>query len=186
RRFKVALRDWAEHADFEHVSLRPIAGSGSFDAFELRIVDKGQTGEETRAVRWHIEEQRDLDTNPRTRPDFLLRRMDDRGPEVAIYLDGYQFHATEQGYRLDDDATKRAAVRASGRLVWNLTWEDVEHFHKAMTAEIRHDPPPRPLLTGAARATAQQAHLRRGSWFDADVMHGNPMALLLDYLAHPV
>src|SRR5690606_38322853 len=48
------------------------------------------------------------------------------------------------------------------------------------------DPPPRPLLTGAARATAQQAHLRRGSWFDADVMHGNPMALLLDYLAHPV
>jgi hypothetical protein len=105
--------------------------------------------------------------------------------EVAVYLDGYQFHASAEVNRLADDAVKRAAVRESGRVVWNLTWDDIELFHKAMTAEIRHDPPARPLLAGRARSVAQQAHLQRGGWFDAEVMHRNPMAMLLEFLANP-
>ncbi len=48
---------------------------------------------------------------------------------VAIYLDGYTYHATKEYCRFYDDLKKRAAIVASGAMLsWTLTWADMERF----------------------------------------------------------
>lgn len=48
---------------------------------------------------------------------------------IAIYLDGYTYHATEENCRFYDDLKKRIAIRDSGQILsWTLTWSDIERF----------------------------------------------------------
>lgn len=50
-------------------------------------------------------------------------------PRIAIYLDGYQFHASEDNNRFLNDFEKRQAILKSDQyLTWTLTWDDVERF----------------------------------------------------------
>jgi ATP-dependent helicase YprA (DUF1998 family) len=182
RRFRAAVRIWAANATNKAtLTPRPGTGGGGREALELRVVDaSGQT------LRWLIEEQRDVSSVPPTRPDFLITRQDAAAKPVAVYLDGFQFHASPENNRLDDDATKRLAVRSFGLRVWNLTWEDVDAFFNAANAEVTHQPPDRKLLTANGLKVAQQAH--HASGFDTveiKVADHNPMRALLDYLRTP-
>ncbi|KAB7726632.1 DEAD/DEAH box helicase [Rudanella paleaurantiibacter] len=77
-----------------------------------------------------------------TRTDFLLtcttatlngKQLTDKErlqiPRMAIYLDGYQFHATAQNPRFRNDVARRNAVAETGQYqVWTLTWQDLERF----------------------------------------------------------
>ena len=48
---------------------------------------------------------------------------------IAIYLDGYTFHATEENCRFFDDLKKRVAIAESNSIIsWSLTWSDIEKF----------------------------------------------------------
>ncbi|MBL0267788.1 MAG: hypothetical protein IPP99_03700 [Chitinophagaceae bacterium] len=48
---------------------------------------------------------------------------------IAIYLDGYTFHATEENCRFFDDLKKRVAIVESNSVIsWSLTWTDIEKF----------------------------------------------------------
>lgn len=48
---------------------------------------------------------------------------------IAIYLDGYTFHATEENSRFFDDLKKRVAIVESNSIIsWSLTWTDIEKF----------------------------------------------------------
>ena len=48
---------------------------------------------------------------------------------IAIYLDGYTFHATEENCRFFDDLKKRVAIVESISIIsWSLTWTDIEKF----------------------------------------------------------
>jgi DEAD/DEAH box helicase domain-containing protein len=48
---------------------------------------------------------------------------------IAIYLDGYTFHATEENCRFFDDLKKRSAIVESNSIIsWSLTWSDIEKF----------------------------------------------------------
>jgi len=48
---------------------------------------------------------------------------------IAIYLDGYTFHATEENCRFFDDLKKRVAIAESHSIIsWSLTWSDIEKF----------------------------------------------------------
>jgi ATP-dependent helicase YprA (DUF1998 family) len=179
RRFKVALRQWADRAQGAEVTFTKVPGRGRYEAFELTIGFGGDV------VRYRITEQEGLSTIASTLPDFLIKRMDARGPEIAVYLDGFQFHASAQNNNIATDATKRSAVRADGRLVWNLTWDDVDQFHRAVTAETPTIPPDRVLMTPAARIAAKQIQHHHGGAFDVGVIELNPMALLLDFLVRP-
>ncbi len=180
RRFKVALQDWAALPGNDHVTLLPLPGRKGYDAFELRI------GSGTSVVRWRIDEQEGVSTTPSTVPDFLIRRMDEKSPDVAVYLDGYQFHAAPEAREiLAEDAAKREGVRSSGRLVWNLTWGDVEAFHKAVSAEPPRSAPTRPLLPGPGTTAAKHTHTARSGAFDLDTIEQNPLALLLTFLSRP-
>jgi ATP-dependent helicase YprA (DUF1998 family)/Zn-finger nucleic acid-binding protein len=200
RRFRSALRLWAARPE-RGATLAPRPGVTGREALELRLgLGDGPGGS---ARRYLIEEQANLyDTTPPTRPDYLITRQDDRGPQIAVYLDGYSFHATNRHNRLADDAAKRRAVRASGRLVWNLTWEDVEDFLAAAEASqagaggTPRQPPDRPLLSAPGRQLAKQTqhHLgprRRGgagtpgAEFEVGVAEHNPLRQLLELLADP-
>ncbi len=49
--------------------------------------------------------------------------------QIAVYLDGYQYHASEENNRFIGDFEKRKALIESGKFyVWTLTWNDLELF----------------------------------------------------------
>ncbi len=92
-----------------------------------------------------------------TRPDFVFRCVGgskegypllDQEVEavlpIAVYLDGYRYHASDENFRLFDDIKKRIAVQKSRQyLVWTLTWEDLGLFEKmadeAFAGDLRKD-----------------------------------------------
>ncbi len=177
RRFKVALGEWAQRQP--NVTFRRVPGRGRFEAFDLVFT----SGDDI--VRYRIDEQAGLSTSPSTLPDFLIKRMDASSPDLAIYLDGFEFHASPDNNAIADDARKRHGVRSSNRLVWNLTWQDVELFHGAVTADPPHPPPDRGLLDASVKVTAQQIQHHRDGVVEVGRLQQNPVQLLLDYLAHP-
>lgn len=49
--------------------------------------------------------------------------------DIAVYLDGYTFHATKENDRFENDLQKRIAIIESGnKITWTLTWADIERF----------------------------------------------------------
>jgi len=60
-----------------------------------------------------------------SRPDFVLRTSDPNVPDVAIFTDGWQFHAHWQHNRIADDAIKRADLRDAGKAVLAVTYDDL-------------------------------------------------------------
>jgi DEAD/DEAH box helicase domain-containing protein len=49
--------------------------------------------------------------------------------DIAIYLDGYTYHASKENQRFINDLKKRDAIVASGnKITWSLTWNDIERF----------------------------------------------------------
>lgn len=79
-----------------------------------------------------------------TRPDFLLscthiesdnNTVEDISelPAIAIYLDGYQYHASDEINRFENDIEKRKAIiRSGGFYTWTLTWNDLERFEAGL------------------------------------------------------
>ena len=177
RRFKVALQDWAKTQP--DVAIAPAVGEHGRDAWEIRF----GTGEEIK--RYRIDEQEGLGTSPATTPDFVIRRVDAQGTDVAVYLDGYGFHASTDHKNIAADAQKRRGIRSSNRWVWSLSWDHVDNFHQAVRADPPRTPAFVPLLRRKARTTAMQAHSRRPHHLDYDTVDQNPMALLLAYLKRP-
>jgi hypothetical protein len=179
RRFKVAIHDWVAHPGNEDATLTPAPGVDGHDAFELHFTYEGET------IRYLVREQEGLGTTPSTVPDFVIHRQDDKAPDIAVYLDGYQFHASPANNNLAADAAKRTAVRESGRIVWNLTWEDVTSFHAAVQGDTIHEPPRRPLLSASGRTTALHLHAARKGRIDFDSTGRNAMSLLIELLRRP-
>jgi hypothetical protein len=66
-------------------------------------------------------------------PDFVLTSPG--VPQVAIFTDGFAYHATPAHNRVADDAGKRAALRAAGLEVLAFTYADVERYvdHKSVS-----------------------------------------------------
>jgi len=103
-----------------------VPGTGA-DTINFRIPGQPYT--------WQLIPQVDLQG---TRPDFLLVAPDPDIPDLAIYTDGYQFHASMEHNRLADDATKRETLRERGVIPWAITWQDVEAFSNP---DSRAEPP---------------------------------------------
>jgi hypothetical protein len=179
RRFKTAIRQWAQHPDNPNVTYTQAPGENGRDAFELHITEEGQS------TRYLVREQEGVSTTPSTLPDFLIKRQDEHAPEIAIYLDGFQFHASPDVNNIADDAAKRAGVRESGRLVWNLTWDDVADFHKAVDRETLGRAPSRSLLSGEARHRALAVHNAKSGKIEFDTVSRNAVEQLLTYIRRP-
>lgn len=49
--------------------------------------------------------------------------------DIAVYLDGYTYHASKENQRFVNDLLKRSAIVYSGnKITWTLTWDDLEKF----------------------------------------------------------
>jgi hypothetical protein len=59
------------------------------------------------------------------RPDFVLRSSQGGLPAVAIFTDGWLYHASPAHNRIADDARKRQDLRDSGVIVLGVTAQDV-------------------------------------------------------------
>ena len=62
-----------------------------------------------------------------SKPDFLLSSSQGGLPEVAIFTDGWQYHASPAHNRIADDAQKRQDLRDGGAIVLGITARDVEN-----------------------------------------------------------
>ena len=100
-------------------------------------------------------------TSAPSEPDYLLTRIDGPSTRIAIFLDGYAFHASTGINRIADDAAKREALRAEGMQVWQFTHPDVMAWKAAVegtAADRQVRTPAEPLLGEGALRAARQIH----------------------------
>ncbi|VEH92222.1 ATP-dependent helicase (plasmid) [Tsukamurella tyrosinosolvens] len=145
---------------------------GKGEELDLRVPAPDQ---ETR--RWRMRPLvRMVRSGVATEPDFLLTRVDAQTADVAIYLDGKQFHASVEKNRTADDALKRDALRRDGLRVFSITWEDVAAYEsgagKNRTADMLHQ-----HVKNTAAENVSDPRLRH--------LWANPVELLLEYLSDP-
>ncbi|WP_435616021.1 DEAD/DEAH box helicase [Streptomyces coelicoflavus] len=175
--FRQGLLDWAGRDDVDEASVRTALTPDGERSTELRL-----TAPDGSVTRWQMETQTDLGF---TRPDVVFRRLDADGLRVAVYLDGYRYHASPECNRLADDAVKRARLRALGWQVFQLTWEDVE----AWTG--RRAPVSEPVWVpyqNTAQKTALDIHRRLHAGDTRDLprfVWANPVDTLIGYLTRP-
>jgi ATP-dependent helicase YprA (DUF1998 family) len=124
---------------------------------------------------WVMEPQLALDG---VRPDFVFYSSDQNIPRMAVFCDGWQFHASPVINRISDDATKRASLRDQGVAVLGLTWQDLVEA-EAGTASL----PPWfsqsrwAAAMAAAHGALKPAHL--------DLVRGGPIDYLVRWISHP-
>src|SRR5690606_2929589 len=74
-----------------------------------------------------------------SKPDFLLICDDPSVPRMAIFCDGWRYHASPLHNRVADDAAKRAILRDDGIFVLSLSWRDLEEDAPHAPAWFRRD-----------------------------------------------
>ncbi|WP_444947427.1 DEAD/DEAH box helicase [Micromonospora ureilytica] len=143
---------------------------------DLRFVrDSGQS-----VTHWQMKLQ---NTVRGTRPDVHFKRLDAPSPEVAVYLDGFKYHASSQYNRLADDAEKRARLRAHGYLVFAATWDDVKTWG-GTDGQGRWTP-----YGGVSKQAAREKYRQFLPGADPDELEEtiwvNPIEQLMRFLADP-
>ncbi|NAZ74032.1 DEAD/DEAH box helicase [Kineococcus sp. T13] len=73
--------------------------------------------------KWRLEPQQIV---AGSKPDFILRCSQAGIPEVAVFTDGWRWHASPQTNRIADDAVKRENLRLSNRVVLGVSWQDLD------------------------------------------------------------
>ncbi|PWI08095.1 RNA helicase [Streptomyces sp. NWU339] len=177
------LKEWAAQPDARASADAYTTTAGTY-SLDLRL-----TGADGTTLSWRVSQQRVLDG---TRPDVLFERLDAPGPRLALYLDGFEFHAGARHNRLADDAAKRTRLRAEGLRVFQLTYHDVKEW-RTRVRDTGHraagpvDPVWLPYGEQARRqARDYYAKVRGGLPGElAEHVWVNPADLLLSYLRRP-
>ncbi|MFD0775427.1 DUF1998 domain-containing protein, partial [Streptomonospora algeriensis] len=173
-RFLDALRGWATRPGAD----RSFSHGGRVN--DRRTADLRVTGPDGTVISWRVILQ---NTIKQTRPDVVFQRRDAGAQRVAVYLDGFAYHADPEANRLADDAAKRARLRAAGITVFQLTWEDIEYWE---TGAVPENPPWRPY-GHEAQTAARTAYQKEGGSADdlAQTVWTSPIDTLLAFLADP-
>lgn len=173
QRFRALLTRWAKQ---EKADPRLSPGQGG-DQLTFRL------GECADARTWTMTAQPKLGF---VQPDFVLSDNDASTPEIAVFCDGRQFHATAEHNRLGDDAEKRAALRERGYLAWAVTHDDLDSFDQALVdvpaaGYSYFTPAQRQALTKLANNPKFFGPRR----VTADQLQGDAVSLLVRYLQRP-
>ena len=114
-----------------------------------------------------------------SKPDFVLWPSNTEFRPVAVFLDGYAYHAESAS----EDLLKRQAMMRAGFTVWTLNWYDINQVMGDKATDV-------PLLNGltspeqhhqAIAALAQKAGMANVS----DLLSRTPFELLLHALIEP-
>ncbi|UXN24516.1 DEAD/DEAH box helicase [Curtobacterium flaccumfaciens] len=112
-----------------------------------------------------------------TRPDFVLEASGAPVPPVAIYADGFAYHASPAHLRLADDVTKRQGLRDLGYRVIALTWDDLRRLRddEAEPDLDVHDPSMSMKFAGPFQLTPA----------DVTMLRENPVTTLMGWIQGP-
>lgn len=172
-RFLAGLQSWAAAGG----NRRTLGLAGRVNG--KRTADLRIVAADGSVVHWQVILQ---NTIKETRPDVVFKRLDAAPLDVAVYLDGYAYHAAPQVNRLADDAAKRARLRAHGRVVFQLTWDDIDAWGKADSGSPVWLPY-KGKAQEAARGTYLQLHEDPADL--AGLIWTNPVHTLTAFLADP-
>lgn len=124
---------------------------------------------------WTLEPQLPLGN---VKPDFVLVCNDPSVPRVAVFCDGWRFHASPAVNNLAADATKRASLRAQGYVVVSVTWQDLDAAEQPPAAAPPwFDDARWSTVMGASKGALRPAH--------RDLVVGEPLDLLVSWIASP-
>lgn len=125
-------------------------------------------------TRWRMSEQRDFGY---TRPDFFFEPLSGHHRPVAVFTDGYAYHASEAHFRVHEDVAKRSQlIDAHGILPWALTAADLDLFASGDRT------PPVWYHEEGHELAAQSPVLDQSA---LELMYRPQMDILLAYLADP-
>ncbi|HMQ66703.1 MAG TPA: hypothetical protein PJ992_10455, partial [Arachnia sp.] len=112
-----------------------------------------------------------------SKPDFVL--SSEGLPDVAIFTDGWQFHAAPKHNNIADDAAKRRILRQGGTLVLAVTAQDLA-LDEAGPAPA---PPPwfKPPLVQRLNAEPAMQHTAAAR----EALLGGPLAFLAGWMQQP-
>jgi DEAD/DEAH box helicase domain-containing protein len=105
--------------------------------------------------------------------------------DIAVYLDGYTYHATKENFRFLDDIRKRESIVKSGSIMsWTLTWKDVELFDETDTAKRKDNL----AFSHAYQLTTEKLRKSRlGNYYCPELFGAtNSIERLIWYLKHPL
>ena len=131
---------------------------------------------------WILEPQANMGSS---RPDFVLRSSQATIPPVAIFTDGWFYHASTSHNRIADDARKRQILADDGVIVLAVTARDIEQAERGPAASTAASPPGGPLwlndgmlgeLMSASGAFRQQ---------NVDAVRRGPLAFLISWIQNP-
>ena len=104
--------------------------------------------DQDREINFHIRPQINIGPNDgveyHTRADFVIictsftyKSIELKDlysiPRIAIYLDGYQYHASKEHNRFVNDFQKRNSIaKSNSHYSWTLTWDDIEMFDSGL------------------------------------------------------
>jgi hypothetical protein len=148
-RFVKALEDWAAESAPSVLFRRGAVLNGK------RIAELHISREDGQLVHWQVTLQNTIDG---TQPDVEFKRVDAAPMTVAVYLDGYAYHAAADRNRLAGDANQRARLRAEGTVVFQLNWDDVN----AAAEDAGGGHQPWHPYQGNAQAAARATYVRLG------------------------
>jgi hypothetical protein len=112
-----------------------------------------------------------------SKPDFVLSSGQGSLPPVAIFTDGWQYHASPAHNRIADDADKRQVLRDGGAVVVGITARDVEDAQSgpgSAPAWWRDDVIAELLGSSVTFST-----------HDAEAVRAGPMGFLLGWIQNP-
>ena len=112
-----------------------------------------------------------------TQPDFLL--SSEGLPDLVIYTDGWEYHASNKHNNIGDDARKREGVRLGGKLVLAVTSQDLDRFDQG-----ERSPRPDWFDTSLAQRLNSEPALQHSAAARDALMNG-PMALIAYWLQGP-
>lgn len=117
-----------------------------------------------------------------SKPDFVLQSTDTAAPRIAIFCDGWAYHASPAHNRIGDDSVKRAALRANGYRVVSVVDGDLDAESEppgaryawltdGITSQLLGDP------HGAALNQTAVDDVRRGAVAQLQSVLADPTAL---------
>ncbi|WP_062073659.1 DEAD/DEAH box helicase [Demequina sediminicola] len=112
-----------------------------------------------------------------SKPDFVLSSTNPNDGQLAVFTDGFTYHATKLHNRVADDAQKRAALRAQGVKVIAVTAPDIDEW----SAQAVVQP------TWMTEQLTNHLMLRGASFSAEDVnaVADGPIALLVSWMREP-
>ncbi|MFF7486544.1 DEAD/DEAH box helicase [Streptomyces luteogriseus] len=167
-RFLSALRDWVKVTDDAALDEEGHASG------HLRFTDGSDV------MHWRLTAQRQLEG---TRTDFTFTRVGGPVQSVHVYLEGFRFHASREHNLIAKNAAQRTRLRADGKIVFQITWADIDLFERRPGRTKPVWPPYRGTAQEQAKAAYEQYGGNRAHFGEA--VFANPIDTLIAYLRDP-